>query len=89
LPLIEKYLHTVQRENLQTVNEAVNFLFLQQEKYRGLRESIDDFKQFDQIALAQQLERHELMEFRRIAAYLYKLNKRWDQSIEISKKDAL
>jgi clathrin heavy chain len=62
---------------------------LQQENYRGLRESIDAFKQFDQIALAQSLERHELMEFRRIAAYLYKMNKRWDQSIEISKRDTL
>jgi len=89
LPLIEKYLHTVQRENLQTVNEAVNWLYLQQENYKSLRESIDAFPQFDQIALAQALEKHELMEFRRIAAYLYKLNKRWEQSIDISKKDSL
>lgn len=43
-------------------------LFSQQ----GLRTSIDAFDNFDTIALAQQLEKHELTEFRRIAAYLYK-----------------
>lgn len=39
---------------------------------QGLRTSIDAFDNFDTIALAQQLEKHELTEFRRIAAYLYK-----------------
>ena len=38
----------------------------------GLRASIDAFDNFDNIALAQRLERHELIEFRRIAAYLYR-----------------
>lgn len=40
--------------------------------FQGLRTSIDAFDNFDTIALAQQLEKHELTEFRRIAAYLYK-----------------
>jgi clathrin heavy chain len=39
--------------------------------------------------LAQQLEKHELIEFRRIAAYLYKGNNRWQQSVELCKKDNL
>jgi len=39
--------------------------------------------------LAQQLETHELLEFRRISAYLNKLNKRFKPSIELSKKDGL
>lgn len=42
--------------------------------FQGLRTSIDAFDNFDNIALAQQLEKHELTEFRRIAAYLYKGN---------------
>ena len=50
---------------------------------------IDAFDNFDNIALAQQLERHELIEFRRIAAYLYKGNNRWKQSVELCKKDNL
>ncbi|KAL1454246.1 hypothetical protein WDU94_010520 [Cyamophila willieti] len=56
---------------------------------RGLRTSIDAFDNFDTIALAQKLEKHELTEFRRIAAYLYKGNNRWKQSVELCKKDRL
>ena len=33
------------------------------------------------------MEKHELLEFRRIAAYLYKKNKRWAQSVQLSKED--
>jgi len=89
LPLIQKYLLHVQRENLTAVNEAINGLYLQEENYKGLRESIDQFDQYDQVALAQSIENHELVEFRRISSYIYKLNKRWERSIEISKKDKL
>jgi len=89
LPLIQKYLLHVQRENLIAVNEAVNNLFLQEEDYRSLRTSIDSYDHFDQIALAQRVESHELLEFRRISAYLYQLNKRFEKSVELSKRDAL
>jgi len=89
LPLAEKYLLHVQRENLPPINEAVNGLFVKQEEYRRLRESVDAYNNFDQIALAQQLENHDLMELRRISAHLYKINKRHDRSIDLSKKDEL
>jgi len=89
LPLVLKYLQHVQRDNVAAVNEALNQLYLQEENYKALRESIDQFDQYDQIALAQQTENHELVEFRRISSYIYKLNKRWDRSIDISKKDKL
>ncbi|RXN31453.1 clathrin heavy chain 1-like isoform X4 [Labeo rohita] len=56
---------------------------------RGLRASIDAYDNFDSIGLAQRLETHELIEFRRIAAYLYKSNQRWAQSIQLCKKDKL
>merc|ERR550517_1331923 len=39
--------------------------------------------------MAQKLERHELVEFRRIAAILYKMNGRAADSIELSKQDRL
>ena len=45
---------------------------LQEEDYNGLKTSIDSFDNFDNISLALQLEKHDLIEFRRIAAYLYK-----------------
>ena len=54
-----------------------------------MRASIDAFDNFDTIVLAQRLEKHELIEFRRIAAYLYKGNNRWKQSVELCKKDKL
>lgn len=56
---------------------------------QGLRASIDAYDNFDTIGLAQRLEKHQLIEFRRIAAYLYKGNNRWRQSVELCKKDKL
>lgn len=71
------------------VNEALNNLLIEEEDHQGLRASIEAFDNFDNIGLAQKLERHELLEFRRIAAYLYKGNNRWKQSVELCKKDKL
>lgn len=36
-----------------------------------------------------QIEKHELVEMRRVAAYIYKKAGRWKQSIALSKKDNL
>lgn len=73
----------------QAINEALNNLLIDEEDYNGLRASIDAFDNFDNIALAQRLEKHELIEFRRIAAYLFKGNNRWQQSVELCKRDKL
>lgn len=89
LPLVVEYLRDVQKENLSAVNEALNEILVEDEDYQGLRESIDSFDNFDQISLAQKLEKHELLEFRRIAAYMYRKNKRYAQSIKLSKADKM
>ncbi|KAL1229509.1 Clathrin heavy chain [Trichinella spiralis] len=89
LPLIKPYLRAVQNQNNKAINEALNQLLIEEEDYAGLRASIDAFDNYDNIALAQQLEHHELIEFRRISAYLYKGNNRWKQSVELCKKDKL
>jgi len=89
LPLIQQYLMHVQRDNIAVVNEAVNELLVEEENFNQLRESIADYEAFDQIALAQQLQKHELLEFRRIAAHLYRTNKRYTTSIALSKQDNL
>ena len=89
LHLVKPYLRAVQTNNNKAVNEAINQVLTDEEDYEGLRKSIDTFDNFDTIALAQQLERHELLEFRRIAAYLYKNNNRWGQSVNLCKKDKL
>ena len=88
LGLIAPYLRTVQQHNVPAVNEAVNALCVDEEDVQGLRASIEAHDAFDQVALAQRLEKHELLEFRRVAALLYKLNKRWESAIALSKKDA-
>lgn len=89
IPLIKPYLRTVQNHNNKAINEALNNLLIEEEDYDGLRASIDAFDNFDNIALAQRLEKHELIEFRRIAAYLYRGNNRWKQSVDLCKRDRL
>uniref|UniRef100_A0A8C7YVI8 Clathrin, heavy chain-like 1 n=1 Tax=Oryzias sinensis TaxID=183150 RepID=A0A8C7YVI8_9TELE len=89
LKLVKPYLRSVQSHNNKSVNEALNDLLTEEEDFQALRASIDAFDNFDTIVLAQRLEKHELIEFRRIAAYLYKGNNRWRQSVELCKKDKL
>ncbi|GBB89855.1 hypothetical protein RclHR1_01670006 [Rhizophagus clarus] len=89
LPLIKSYLISVQEANNEAVNNAYNDILIEEEDYKSLRDSIDNFDKFDNIELAQRLEKHDLLEFRRIAAHLYKKNKRWAQSIALSKEDRL
>ncbi|MGH0180354.1 UNVERIFIED_CONTAM: hypothetical protein FKN15_003983 [Acipenser sinensis] len=89
LQLVKPYLRSVQNHNNKGVNESLNNLLTEEEDYQGLRASIDAYDNFDNISLAQRLEKHELIEFRRIAAFLYKGNNRWKQSVELCKKDRL
>lgn len=63
--------------------------YVEEEDYDRLRESIDLHDNFDQIGLAQKIEKHELLEMRRVAAYIYKKAGRWKKSIELSKNDNL
>ena len=83
------YMKSVQKENLSVVNEALNEIYIEEEDFEELRASIDEFDNFDQIYLAQKVEKHELLEFRRIAAYIYRNNKRFGQSIALSKGDKM
>lgn len=87
LPLIKQYMLHVQKNNVAAVNEALHDLFMEEEDVAALRASVDLYDNFDQIALAQRCERHELIEFRRLGSYLYKRNARWKQSVELSKRD--
>ena len=89
VPLVKPYLVSVQNLNIKAVNEALNNLLIEDEDYESLRDSVDAHQELDQIGLAQRLEKHELFEFRRIAAHLYKRNKRWKQSVDLSKADKL
>ena len=89
LPLIKPYLQAVQNTNMVAVNDAVNELCLEEEDFESLRTSIDTYDNFDQMTLANKCEKHELLEFRRIAGFLYQKNHKWTKSVELSKKDGL
>lgn len=121
LQLVKPYMVAVQSNNVAAVNEALNEIYVEEEDYERLRESIDMHDNFDQMGLAQkvfvlfflfffsflfhfyirssmgtsslvmnkQVEKHELLEMRRIAAYIYKKAGRWRQSVALSKKENL
>ena len=105
LPLAKPYLTATQRLNITVVNEAYNDLLIEEEDHVTLRSSLETFDQYDAIKLAKRLENHELLEFRRIAALLYrvsavgifaeallifeKLNNMYEESLGLSKADRL
>lgn len=45
----------VQSNNVSAVNEALNELYVEEEDYDRLRDSIDMYDNFDQIGLAQKV----------------------------------
>ncbi|CAG9465968.1 unnamed protein product [Pedinophyceae sp. YPF-701] len=89
LPLIKPYLLHVQPANLAAVNEAVNGLLVEEEDHEALAESIASFDNYDQARLAAELERHALLEFRKIAAQIYRKVQKWRAAIELLKKDQM
>lgn len=89
LQIGQAYMRAVQKNNLSAVNEALNELHVEDEDYEALRQSIDDYKNFNMIGLASKLATHELLEFRRISAYVYRCHSKWSKSIELSKNDRM
>jgi clathrin heavy chain len=59
------------------VNEALNEIYLENEDYESLRASIKEYDSFESLKLASDLESHDLLECRRIAALLYRKNKKF------------
>ena len=86
LPLALNFLKSVQSQNNYDVNEALNEIFVEDEDSQSLKSSILEYSSFDQLSLAKKIENHPLLEFRRISALVYRKNKKYQQSIDISKK---
>jgi len=89
IPLIKPFLLNVQSQNKRAVNNAINDLLIEEEDYKTLRDSVENYDNYDPVDLAQRLEKHNLVFFRQIAASIYRKNKRWDKSIALSKQDKL
>ncbi|RKF81067.1 putative clathrin heavy chain [Golovinomyces cichoracearum] len=89
IPLIKPFLFNVQSQNKKCVNNAINDLLMEEEDYKTLRDSVENYDNYDPVELAQRLEQHDLVFFRQIAANIYRKNKRWEKSISLSKQDKL
>eukprot|EP01127_Copromyxa_protea_P002769 TRINITY_DN1272_c0_g1_i1.p1 TRINITY_DN1272_c0_g1~~TRINITY_DN1272_c0_g1_i1.p1 ORF type:complete len:1717 (+),score=471.10 TRINITY_DN1272_c0_g1_i1:887-6037(+) len=87
--IIQPFLELVQEKNIRELNNVLNELYIQDEDFIRLRESIARFDNFDSIGLAKSLESSQFLEARRVAAHLYRMNKRWKQSVDLSKKDKM
>jgi len=59
--------------NIEAVNDAYNSILIDEEDYNTLQDSIDSFDRYDPVALAKKLEKCPVLEFRRLAAHLYKV----------------
>lgn len=87
LPLIVDWLKSVQSQNNQAVNDALNQIYLEMEDYESLRASIIQYDQIDAIGLAKQIEDSNNVEFRRISALIYRKNSKYRESIDLSVND--
>jgi len=87
LGLIEEWLKSVQSQNNQAVNDALNSLYLENEDFDALRNSISTYGSIDSISLAKSMQMHDNPQFRRISSLIYRTNKKYNESIELSKRD--
>ncbi|OBA27121.1 clathrin heavy chain [Hanseniaspora valbyensis NRRL Y-1626] len=89
LPLIKPFLINVLPKNLAVVNEAYHDLLIEDSDYKSLKSAVESYDKFDQLALAKELEDHEIIFFKQIAASLYCRNKKWERSLSVLKEQRL
>lgn len=58
IALITPFLKSVQAQNISAVNEALNEIYLENEDYESLRNSIKEYDSFESLSLAAGLENH-------------------------------
>lgn len=89
LPLIQPYLEHVQAQQLDisAVNSSLNQIYLDSGNVEALRRSVTENPNFDQLALANQLEHQNLSEMRQLACLLYRSNRKFAEAIDLSKQD--
>eukprot|EP01059_Diplonema_ambulator_P010280 TRINITY_DN2028_c4_g1_i1.p1 TRINITY_DN2028_c4_g1~~TRINITY_DN2028_c4_g1_i1.p1 ORF type:complete len:1651 (+),score=569.89 TRINITY_DN2028_c4_g1_i1:144-4955(+) len=87
--LVKDWLVSVQKVNNKIVNEAVNQLLIEEEDYESLRESLQNFTNFDRHGLCSVLASHSLMEMRRVASWLHAQSGKHQQAIDTALADRL
>ncbi|PWU91330.1 putative clathrin heavy chain [Trypanosoma cruzi] len=81
---IRQYLESAQERNSRRVNEAINKLYMEEEDFTALRDSVERFDNFDSAELSAELEKMELFEFRKIALFLHRRNKRFTHAVAVA-----
>lgn len=89
LPLIKPFLINVLQKNNSVVNKAYHDLMIEEEDHQALQNAVDSYDKFDQLELAGRLEKHDLIYFKKIAALLYRRNKKWSKALDILKEQRL
>lgn len=74
---------------MSAVNEALNEIYLESQDFEKLRDSIKNYNSFESFELAADLAKNDNLECRRISSLLYRKNKKFKESIQLSKKDSL
>jgi len=87
LAVAKAYLLQTQPLNIKEVNDALYELYVQEEDHEALAAGVVEYTNFDAIEMAHLCEKHGLLQFRRIGAMLYRISKKWAQSIALSKQD--
>merc|ERR1711907_143966 len=64
-------------------------LYVEAGDYESVRKSVETYDNVDLLKLAQELEKHELVEFRRLAAFVFKKKGKHSNSVELSKADGM
>jgi clathrin heavy chain len=59
IPLIKPFLLNVQPQNNKVVNNAINDFLIEEEDYKTLRDSVENYDNYDPLELAKRLEQHE------------------------------
>lgn len=77
----------MQERDITALNEALNDVLIVEENVEELRESTDNFRNFEHIKLARKLEAHPVLELRRIGLELYKRVGKYEQAIDLCKKE--
>lgn len=58
IALIAPFLKSVQSQNISAVNEALNEIYLENEDFEALRNSIKEYDSFESMQLASDLQTH-------------------------------
>lgn len=87
--MIKPYLIATQNLDIKAVNEAYIDVLIEEEDHVTLRDATENHKNFDSLKYAARLEKHALLEFRRLAASLYAAQGKWDESLALSQADRI